>query len=198
MHGRDFLELDRITGKHYQDVVALYALARAGYIPQVFSLVMATQGGTMINDLLKICNGKALVYDEYYQEHISKIGYPSLMVLGLLPFATLQAQEHLVGLPVVEDDNVAVIFHTSGTTSGRPKPVPQSHKWLRYQWEVSWRYAWQGEGPEQKVFSNIGSFANVASATRTSIAQTGRTRKLINCCSAQQSDTIRRLHHTDI
>ncbi|KAG6879216.1 hypothetical protein C0992_004358 [Termitomyces sp. T32_za158] len=153
-----------ITGKRYEDVVGLYALARAGFIPQIFSLVMGTQGGNMINDLLKVCNGKALIYDQYYQEHIPKIGFPTLPSPGLLPPANLQAQEHLVGLPVVEDHDVAIIFHTSGTTSGRPKPVPQSHKWLRYQWD-SWHRAWQEDGPEQKVFSNIGSFANAASAT---------------------------------
>ncbi|KAG6868437.1 hypothetical protein C0993_002756 [Termitomyces sp. T159_Od127] len=161
-----------ITGKLYEDVVNLYALARAGYIPQVFSLVMATQGGVMINDLLRVCNGKALVYDEYYQEYISEVDFPVLRVPGLLSPATLQAKEHLVGLPVIEDHDVAIIFHTSGTTSGRPKPVPQSHRWLKYQWQVSWPCAWQGGGPEQKVFSNIGSFANVASATRTATTQT--------------------------
>ncbi|KAG6861128.1 hypothetical protein C0995_003580 [Termitomyces sp. Mi166 len=153
-----------ITGKRYEDLVSLYAVARAGYIPQVFSLVMATQGGAMINDLLKLPNGKALVYDEYYQEHIPKVGFPTLTIPDLSSLATSQEPEQLADLPTVKEDDIAIIFHTSGTTSGRPKPVPQSHKWLRYQWEVSWRCVWQAEGPKQKVFSNIGSFANVASA----------------------------------
>ncbi|KAG6906981.1 hypothetical protein DXG01_011121 [Tephrocybe rancida] len=154
-----------ITGARYEDVVNLYAVARAGFIPQVFSRVMATQGGTMINDLLTLQNGKALVYDPHYQDQVHKIAVPTLVAPELQPATNSLGFEQLSDLPVVEDDDVAIIFHTSGTTSGRPKPVPQSHKWLRFQSEVNWPSAWQVEGEAQKCFNNVGSFANVASAT---------------------------------
>ncbi|KAG6820548.1 hypothetical protein H0H93_015433 [Arthromyces matolae] len=152
-----------ISGDQYQDVVSLYALARAGFVPQVFSRVMATQGGSMINDLLKLRDGKALVYHGYYEEHIAKIDVKTLKIPDLASLDQKPGQ--IANLPLVEENEVAIIFHTSGTTSGRPKPVPQTHRWLRYQWEVSWPRAWQGDGPKQKIFTNIGSFANVASAT---------------------------------
>lgn len=155
----------RITGSRYEDLVNLYAIIRAGFIPQVFSLVMATQGGTMINDLLALRGGKVLVIDQHYRDHIPKITVPTLVIPDFPELLALVGNEKLLDLPQVDDDAIAMIFHTSGTTSGRPKPVPESHKWLRYQSDINWPRAWQSEGEAQKCFNNVGSLANVASAT---------------------------------
>ncbi|KAG6828961.1 hypothetical protein H0H87_012937, partial [Tephrocybe sp. NHM501043] len=154
-----------ITGQRYEDLVHLYAVARAGYVPQVFNLVMTTQGGTMINELISLRSGKALVYDPYFEEHVHKITVPTFFIPDLQTLASSHGQGPLSDIPQAEDDDVAIIFHTSGTTSGRPKPVPQSHKWLRFQSELNWPSAWQVEGQSQKCFNNVGSFAAVASAT---------------------------------
>ncbi|KAG6915475.1 hypothetical protein DXG01_011306 [Tephrocybe rancida] len=155
----------RITGQRYEDLVHLNAISRAGFIPQVFSLVMTTQGGTMINELITLRSGKALVYDEHFRDHVDNITVPTLVMPELQILTASHGQGELSDLPLVEADDIAIIFHTSGTTSGRPKPVPQSHNWLRFQSEVNWPNAWQGEGDAQKCFNNVGSFASVASAT---------------------------------
>ncbi|KAJ9651093.1 hypothetical protein H2198_009627 [Neophaeococcomyces mojaviensis] len=53
----------------------------------------------------------------------------------LLPFATgsdaldviLRDSDQTVPMPHVRDDDVAYLHHTSGTSSGTPKPIPQTH-----------------------------------------------------------------------
>ncbi|KAG6885192.1 hypothetical protein C0993_004976 [Termitomyces sp. T159_Od127] len=155
----------RITGSRYEDLVNLYAIIRAGFVPQVFSLVMATQGGIMINELLALQEGKVLILDPHYKDHVPQITVPTLVIPDFSALPALLEDEKLLDLPEVDDDAIAMIFHTSGTTSGRPKPVPESHKWLRYQSDINWPRAWQSEGKAQKCFNNVGSLANVASAT---------------------------------
>ncbi|KAJ6570813.1 hypothetical protein DFH09DRAFT_1462718, partial [Mycena vulgaris] len=56
-----------------------------------------------------------------------------------------------------------MIFHTSGTTSGKPKPIPESHRWFRFETE-QWRGLCQGSSESQNLFNNIVSFGHVDSA----------------------------------
>ena len=60
-----------------------------------------------------------------------------------------------------------MIFHTSGTTNGRPKPVPQTHRWLVAEAEVSYKAVIQcyPENGGQIVWNNIGSFASIGAAS---------------------------------
>ncbi|KAF8075326.1 acetyl-CoA synthetase-like protein [Lyophyllum atratum] len=153
-----------ITGSLYTDLVHIYAIIRAGFIPQVFSSALLSKGGSVVNDLLHIRAGKAFIYDGYYAEHAQHITVPISMIPDL---ASIPETPHwrLQDLPHAEDDDVAIIFHTSGTTSGRPKPVPQTHKWLKCQSQVNWPGAWQGGDGTQKRFNNLGSFGSIGSAT---------------------------------
>ncbi|KAF8058198.1 acetyl-CoA synthetase-like protein [Lyophyllum atratum] len=156
-----------ITGSHYTDLVHLYAIIRAGFVPQVFNLgmLLVAQGGSMINDLLSLRGGKALVYDEHFAGDIQNVAVPSCVIPK---FESIPETPHwrLDDLPHAEDEDVAIIFHTSGTTSGRPKPVPQTHRWLRCQSHVNWPGLWQGGSDgAQKRFNTLGYLANVGSAT---------------------------------
>ncbi|KAJ7592020.1 acetyl-CoA synthetase-like protein [Mycena floridula] len=149
-----------ITGTRYRDLVNLYAIARAGFIPQVFSLNFRTP---MIIDLLATSKGKALLYCSSFGEHVKDFDIPILVVpeLDTIPKVTAA----LPDLPEVEDTDMAMIFHTSGSTSGRPKPIPETHRWLKYLAQKQWARVWQGDFKTQPMFNNVGSFANVGSAT---------------------------------
>ncbi|KAF8194081.1 acetyl-CoA synthetase-like protein [Pholiota molesta] len=155
-----------ITGEKYTDLVHLYALARIGYIPQMLNKAMATLNDA-VPSVLSLTNGKAILYDPFYSAAVASLSFPSISLLSDLSSLPPLGDRKLPDLPIVPDDAVGVIFHTSGTTGGRPKPVPETHKWLRCQAQVQWPAIWQG-GDVQGVVNNLGSFANVGSATTVS------------------------------
>ncbi|KAJ7983268.1 acetyl-CoA synthetase-like protein [Mycena polygramma] len=154
-----------ITGENYTDLVHLYALSRAGYVPQIFSQRFSAQGLAVIKDLLSVCNGRALVYDPSFETAVQDLGLPTLVTPALEVLGDLHT---LPSLPDVAPTDTAMIFHTSGTTSGKPKPVPESHRWFRFQSE-QWRGLCQASPFDgQDLFNNIGSFGHVGSATMMS------------------------------
>ncbi|KAJ3512855.1 hypothetical protein NLJ89_g3283 [Agrocybe chaxingu] len=154
-----------ITGGKYIDLVYLYALARLGYIPQMLNKSMAVQGNPVIKDMLAATHGKAVLYDPFFSDFVTDIAVSMPLITDLSSVGPLSRT--LPDIPNATDDEIGIIFHTSGTTSGKPKPVPETHKWLRCQAQIQWVAIWQG-GSEQAVVNNLGSFANVGSATTIS------------------------------
>ncbi|KAH8101485.1 acetyl-CoA synthetase-like protein [Cristinia sonorae] len=155
-----------ITGNHYKDLVAIYSVVRAGLIPEVYSIGYLDLGISTIRDLLSTTGGKALLYDRTFANVVHGFDLPTILIpeLDAIPALTTQ----LPPLPEVEDDDMAMIFHTSGTTSGRPKPVPETHNWLLCQAEMQASSVWQTRehfDGAQDVFNNIGNFGNVGTAT---------------------------------
>lgn len=160
--------MSRITGDKYNDLVSMYAIARIGYIPQMLNKAMAIQGSLVIKDVLTATGAKAVLFDQFFAAFISQLPCPCMELIdvtSIIQYSLLPSE--LPDLPAVNDTDIAVIFHTSGTTSGKPKPVPETHNWLRCQAQIQWTAIWQG-GSQQAVVNNLGSFANVGSATSTS------------------------------
>jgi acyl-CoA synthetase (AMP-forming)/AMP-acid ligase II len=143
--------------------VQLYGLARAGFIPELFSLKFSLPGQAVVRDLLRECNGKALLYDTHFAGIINDIVLPKYPLVDISSLPSTPSV--LEPLPEVSGDDIAIIFHTSGTTGGRPKPVPQSHKWCVAHSKFCWKGAWQGEFGSQDVVNNIGSFAHMGAST---------------------------------
>lgn len=107
----------------YSDVVCIYGMARAMFIPQLFSLRLPSS--IVVYELLAEAGARALVYDQKATNAVTDFstlttyGAPSLVDFRnsaadpLPPLRTPESMEELV-----------FIFHTSGSTSGRPKLVP--------------------------------------------------------------------------
>ncbi|RDB17511.1 hypothetical protein Hypma_001208 [Hypsizygus marmoreus] len=113
-----------IGGFTYTDVLHIYGISRAGYIPQLFSLRLPNP--EVIYELLEKAGAKALVYESAF-EHI----------LGNCPVTTHSVHDDIDAAEETLPDNlnpaaedIAFIFHTSGSTSGSPKLVPCSFAWL--------------------------------------------------------------------
>ena len=107
------------------DAVHIYAVARAGYIPQYFSLRLPNPD--IIFELLEKSNGRALIYDPSYASVLDHPlpTYPAVDARTLpIAEATLPPNQ-----ASVNGNDVLMIFHTSGSTSGRPKLVPVSYAW---------------------------------------------------------------------
>lgn len=116
-------------GLTYTDVLHIYGIARAGYIPQLFSLRLPNPD--VIYELLRKSNGKSLIYDAAYTPDLSTCPFPA--------HAALDVREiDMRGVPVppmpdlqkVKGTDTIMIFHTSGSTSGSPKLIPCSYTWL--------------------------------------------------------------------
>lgn len=115
-------------GYTYLDLLQVYGVSRAGYVPQLFSLRLPNP--EVIFELLHKANAKALIYDASFQSILdTQCPVPSHLAGhvteadGPLP--------PLPPMPSVSLDDPAFVFHTSGSTSGSPKLVPCSYRWLQ-------------------------------------------------------------------
>ncbi|KAJ7983251.1 acetyl-CoA synthetase-like protein [Mycena polygramma] len=149
------------TGVKYSDLVHIYGLARAGFIPEVLNGHMTM---TIVGDLLAKTRGKVLIFEPSFASLVFDIGVPRVAIPDLADLPS--AYSPLPPLPDVNSDDIALIFHTSGTVSGVPKPIPETHRWLKCQAQVQWPNLFQCYPDGQPlIVNNIGSFANVGSAT---------------------------------
>ncbi|KAJ7625662.1 acetyl-CoA synthetase-like protein [Roridomyces roridus] len=120
----------------------------------------------VIRDLLFKTGGKALIFEPDFSGRLVVDG--ALSSLAIPEFNSLSAYESapIPPLPDVELTDIALIYHTSGTTSGVPKPVPETHRWLKSQAQVQWPQVFQCFPDGQPLLvNNIGSFANVGTST---------------------------------
>ena len=103
------------------DVCHIYAIVRAGYVPQLFSLRLPSP--EVVYELLHKAGAGALIFDQSYGHIISDCPLPTHVALEVQP--QLVADLPLLPMaPAVDGDEVMMVFHTSGSTSGSPKLVP--------------------------------------------------------------------------
>ncbi|KAH7911934.1 hypothetical protein BJ138DRAFT_1005482 [Hygrophoropsis aurantiaca] len=116
-----------LGGFAYLDVLHIYGLSRAGYIPQLFSIRLPNP--IVVLELLNKADAKALIFDPSFQSIVTEISLPTYSVESI---QNMTAQnESLPAIPAVTDGRqIAFVFHTSGSTSGSPKLVPCSYQWL--------------------------------------------------------------------
>lgn len=118
----------RLAGLSYSDVVHIYGVTRASYIPQLFSLSLPNPD--VIYELLHRAKALALIHDPSFAQIVLNSPVPTHSTQEvssddgedevLLPLSKLSENE----------DDIIMIFHTSGSTSGSPKLVRCSLKWL--------------------------------------------------------------------
>ncbi|KAJ7585901.1 acetyl-CoA synthetase-like protein [Mycena floridula] len=144
-----------ITGTSYQDPVQLFGLVRAGYVPQLFSHNTPFQ---VIIELLAFTKGKALLYDPGLSDHVADLGLPAFPCPASETIAVFSGC--LPDLPAVNPTDTVMIFHSSGTTSGKPKPIPQKHGFLS-SFPSRRTEVWKGDLQTPSMLNNIGSFAHI-------------------------------------
>ncbi|RPD54672.1 acetyl-CoA synthetase-like protein [Lentinus tigrinus ALCF2SS1-7] len=115
------------NGMSYVDILYIYAIARAGYIPQLFSLRLPNPD--VIYELLEKANGRAMIYEPDLASMLSTCPCPAYSAVDLRSVEVDNTFLPPVPQPTGADD-IVMIFHTSGSTSGRPKLLPCNYKWL--------------------------------------------------------------------
>ncbi|CAH0000630.1 unnamed protein product [Clonostachys byssicola] len=147
-----------VKGVSYLDAVQIWGIARAGYIPQLISLRLTHLD--VVYDVLKLAGAKAIIFDSTFLQTM-KADIVALPVVNTRSMSL----EHLL-LPQLwvpsEQSDIVMIYHSSGTTSGRPKIVPLTARWVDHAIE-SVEPIFRGlEG--QQVVASHGSFCHIAAA----------------------------------
>ncbi|KAK7064135.1 acetyl-CoA synthetase-like protein [Favolaschia claudopus] len=115
-----------IGGYTYTDVLNIYGMSRAGFIPQLFSLRLPSP--EVIFELLHKANAKALVYERDFASVLRDCPVPAYLARSTEDIEV--PGHHLPDLPPKKPEDIAFYFHTSGSSGGSPKLVPCSHRWL--------------------------------------------------------------------
>ena len=125
----------RVDGMTYQDVLHIFGVSRAGYIPQLLHFHRSSSK-SLIVELLRRANALALICDVSH----AQLNRDSSSPFGSLPipvYANSDLRQAGVSshckLPKIEDlvadsNAVAFMLHTAGTTMGTPRLVPYTHR----------------------------------------------------------------------
>ncbi|KAJ7226281.1 acetyl-CoA synthetase-like protein [Mycena rebaudengoi] len=151
-----------LDGAIYSDLVNLYAISAAGFVPQVFSVNFSRPGLVIVFDLLASCGGKALIHDATFRDALGDAPIPTIEVPALSSLQRVSSD--VLEAPDAPGEATAMIFHTSGTTGGKPKLVPCTHDWMVRQ-AIQVDKIWQGAFTGQDIINNLGSFAHIGTAT---------------------------------
>ncbi|KAF8446057.1 hypothetical protein L210DRAFT_3725570 [Boletus edulis BED1] len=115
-----------LGGTSYQDVLHIYGISRAGYIPQLFSIRLPSPD--VVLELLRKQDARALIYAPEFADATSNL--PLSVFLAVGKDEMVPRLETLPPLSPMSGDQTVFVFHTSGSTSGSPKLVPCSQRWL--------------------------------------------------------------------
>ncbi|KAH8120399.1 acetyl-CoA synthetase-like protein [Phellopilus nigrolimitatus] len=117
-----------LAGMDYSDVINIYGISRAGFVPQLFSLRLPNP--SVVFELLERAKAKALIYDPSFETIVRDPPVPVHRAASVQELESC-AGEQLPAFPTPRSrDDLVFIFHTSGSTSGSPKLVPCNAGWI--------------------------------------------------------------------
>ncbi|KAF4435948.1 hypothetical protein F53441_13376 [Fusarium austroafricanum] len=117
-----------MKGWSYDDLLHFLGLQRAGFIPQMFSLRMTDM--SIVNELLVKSKAACLIYDSSCESLVKDCLLPIFHIENVLDGPSPQDIRLDKVTGALRGDKVMIILHTSGSTSGMPKLVPTTVKWL--------------------------------------------------------------------
>ncbi|KAJ4319804.1 hypothetical protein N0V84_006185 [Fusarium piperis] len=150
-----------LKGSSYADLVHIWGIYRAGFIPQLVSLKMTDP--SVVYNLLKKSKAVALLHDASFQSAIADSPLKAYAAKDILT----SSHDHLPLPPLRVSSNAEdtiMIYHTSGSTSGIPKLVPLTAKW--FDCVISKTASVNEILPStrpQRVQVSIGSFSHIGS-----------------------------------
>ena len=118
----------RLGGFQYRDLINIYGVSRAGYVPQLISSQLPN--AAVVFELLSKASSRALVYDRSLIGDIHDAPLPVFASADITSLSSYQSVQ-LPPLRLPKSANeLSFIFHTSGSTSGSPKLVPCSYTYV--------------------------------------------------------------------
>uniref|UniRef100_A0A8H7NMN3 AMP-dependent synthetase/ligase domain-containing protein n=1 Tax=Bionectria ochroleuca TaxID=29856 RepID=A0A8H7NMN3_BIOOC len=117
-----------IKGLSYIDFLHIWGITRARYVPVAISLRLTSI--SLVSDLVQKAGAKAIIYEESV--------FPDLdmNVICLPAVDILSVQVDNLPLPELwvptDNDDIILNYHSTGSTSGIPKLVPVTARWLDF------------------------------------------------------------------
>ena len=118
----------RLAGMNYSDVIHIYGVSRAGFVPQLFSLRLPNP--VVVYELLNRAGAEAIIYDPSFSTIVQNPPVPSLSAVSIDQLTVHENQPLPRRRVVASKDDLVFVFHTSGSTSGSPKLVPCRASWV--------------------------------------------------------------------
>ncbi|EXA32488.1 hypothetical protein FOVG_16315 [Fusarium oxysporum f. sp. pisi HDV247] len=149
-----------LKGITYLDLLHIWGISRAGCVPQLISAHLTSN--TVVRELLSEAKAKGLIHDPAITVSVGEdvSTFPAVDFLGL---AVEQSPLAEVNSPT-SGDVIVFILHSSGSTSGKPKLVPATARWLDCNIRKTQHFTFRGPGAEyQETIVASGSFCHVAS-----------------------------------
>jgi acyl-coenzyme A synthetase/AMP-(fatty) acid ligase len=143
----------------YVDALHIYAVSRAGYVPQICTIRLPNP--VVIYELLQKANARVLICDSsskllvqecpvpvHFFDEFDRVDPETVLLLELVP--------------VADGNEIAMIFHTSGSTSGIPKLVPCSYSWLSFMVNKAGQTSYPKTPGKLDVTVWMGSMSHIA------------------------------------
>ena len=119
----------RLKGTSYLDILHVWGILRAGFIPQLISLRMTNP--TVVYELLDRAKAVALIHEPEFSSYLEESPGPVFLAGDVLPNDNKDQYLPKTWTPSTADD-ISMILHTSGSSSGSPKLVPYTSKWVDF------------------------------------------------------------------
>ncbi|GJJ09093.1 hypothetical protein Clacol_003315 [Clathrus columnatus] len=152
-----------ISGKTYTDLIHVLSLQRAGYILHLVSTYV--KDVDLVQSLFEQSGARVVLCDTNHVEGWEQLENAGIKVLPLLTDKevadiTKRLSSELNGtLPALDGDADEILFiqQTSGSSSGRPKLVPYTRRWIDANAQK-----WHSDKPKMRIHTRIGTFCSSA------------------------------------
>ncbi|KAJ7581170.1 hypothetical protein C8J56DRAFT_866429 [Mycena floridula] len=148
-----------LSGNKHTDLVHTTGISAAGYIPQVFSIYYTHP--KLVFTLLSKSGAKALFLDSLLVEDFADcpVQHVDVSSVSFEDYPTNKSLSGNTSFELVKED-VVLIVHTSGSTSGTPSLVPWTNRWIASQQASAWS---TGPHDTPDVIVRLGNFHHGAS-----------------------------------
>ncbi|KAM5363911.1 hypothetical protein ACJZ2D_011763 [Fusarium nematophilum] len=163
-----------LKGLSYEDLVHMWGVSRAGFVPQLISLRMTDPSVTY--ELAIKAQAAALIHDVVFTPMLKSSPVPAFAAGNVLDTPGLEKLPLPPLQPSSDAEEVVMIYHTSGSTSGIPKLVPITVKWIdNVIYKMQLYTSALPSLSKQRVGVSVGSFSHMGNVIvlLESISQVG-------------------------
>ncbi|GJJ14477.1 hypothetical protein Clacol_008741 [Clathrus columnatus] len=117
-----------VLGMLYRDLVHLFGLMNAGFVPQILTLKI--RSAEVAVEYFKRSNISHIIHAPTAPTDQLRNHFQIHETVDIKPSDSVVADVHVPSLQEKTGDDTVVILHSSGSTSGKPKLIPYTRNWI--------------------------------------------------------------------